>query len=64
VPQPSLAAALPHPGLFAAVVIAGFVLGGYGHATRSRALIIISIVVIGAVSLYVVAAGEVASFNK
>ncbi|MGO9973798.1 MAG: hypothetical protein ACLP01_13530 [Solirubrobacteraceae bacterium] len=38
--------------------------GIYGHATRSRALILAGILVIGVTSLYFVAAGEVVSVNR
>ena len=56
--------AVPHPALFAAVLLGGFMVGIYGHLTRSRPLILTGILVIGVISLYFVAAGEVASFTR
>jgi hypothetical protein len=61
---PALADALSNPAPLGVALLIGFLIGVYGHASRSRPLIIVGIVVIGLVSLYVVAAGEVASFNK
>jgi hypothetical protein len=43
-----------HLGLFAAAIALGFVTGVFGHIIRSRTLILIGIVVIGAVSAYYV----------
>ena len=63
-PPLPLADAAAHPALFGAALLAGFVVGVYGHLTRSRPLILVGIVVIGVISLYFVAAGELASFNK
>jgi hypothetical protein len=59
---PLLAAAAAHIGLLGAVLIAGFLIGVYGHMSRSRKLILCGIAVIAAVSLYFVAAGEVQTF--
>jgi hypothetical protein len=59
-----LGAATAHLGLFAIVIVVAFAVGVYGHIIHSRALIIVSIVVIAAVSLYFVEVGEVATFNK
>ena len=56
--------ATAHLGAFAIVIVIAFVVGVYGHIIRSRPLIILSIVVIAAVSLYFVEVGEVATFNK
>jgi hypothetical protein len=57
-----VAAATSHLGLFGAVVVFGFAVGAWGHLIHSRALIVIGIVVIGCVSLWFVAAGEVHTF--
>ena len=57
-----LAAAAAHIGLLGAVLIAGFLVGIYGHIARSRTLVLCGIVVIAVVSLYFVAAGEVQTF--
>ncbi len=61
---PAFADALSNPAPFGVALLIGFLMGVYGHASRSRLLIIAGIVVIGLVSLYDVAAGELASFNK
>jgi hypothetical protein len=63
-PPLPFADAASHPVLFGVALLAGFVVGVYGHLTHSRPLILAGIVVIGLISLYFVAAGEVASFNK
>ena len=59
---PPLAAAAAHIGLLGAVLIAGFLIGIYGHISRSRALVLCGIAVIAVVSLYFVATGEVQTF--
>ncbi|HEX3802093.1 MAG TPA: hypothetical protein VHV75_04560 [Solirubrobacteraceae bacterium] len=57
-----LAAASAHLGLLGPLLIAGFLIGVYGHMSRSRPLILCGIAVIAAVSLYFVAAGEIQAF--
>jgi hypothetical protein len=59
---PPLAAAASHIGLLGSLLIVGFLIGIYGHMSRSRTLILVGIVLIAAVSLYFVAAGEVQTF--
>jgi len=59
-----LADATAHLGAFAIAIVLAFAVGVYGHIVRSRPLILISIVVIAAISLYFVEVGEVATFNK
>jgi hypothetical protein len=59
---PPLAAAAAHIGLLGSLLIVGFLIGVYGHMSKSRTLILVGIVVIAAVSLYFVAAGEVQTF--
>ncbi|MGO9754518.1 MAG: hypothetical protein ACLP8S_16950 [Solirubrobacteraceae bacterium] len=61
---PPFADAASHPALFGLALLSGLVVGVYGHLTHSRPLIVVGIVVIGVISLYFVAAGEVASFSK
>jgi hypothetical protein len=58
------AVSISHPGLLAALLLVAFALGVCGYIMRSRPLVLASIVVIGLVSLYFVAAGEVTSINK
>lgn len=58
------AVSISHPGLLAALLLLAFALGVCGHIVGSRPLVLASIVVIGLVSLYFVAAGEVTSINK
>lgn len=55
-------AAIAHLGLLTPLLLAGFLVGAYGHLTRSRTLILVGIAVVGAVSLYVVAGGELQTF--
>lgn len=57
-----LAAAAAHLGLLGPLLIIGFLVGIYGHMSRSRTLILCGIAVIAVVSLYFVAAGEVQTF--
>jgi hypothetical protein len=58
----TLASASAHIGLLGPLLIAGFLIGVYGHMARSRTLVLFGIVLIAAVSLYFVAAGEVQTF--
>jgi hypothetical protein len=57
-----LAATAAHIGLLGPILIAGFLVGIYGHMARSRTLILCGIAMIGAVSLYFVVTGEVQTF--
>jgi hypothetical protein len=41
-----------HLGLFTALMVVGVVVGVFGHIIRSRTLIVIGILLIGAVSTY------------
>jgi hypothetical protein len=59
---PPLAAAAGHIGVLGPLLIVGFLIGVYGHISRSRTLILCGIAVIAVVSLYFVAAGEVVTF--
>ena len=60
----SFADASAHLGVFVAVIALGFAIGIYGHVIRSRTLILTGIIVIGAISLYFVATGEVQTFPR
>jgi drug/metabolite transporter (DMT)-like permease len=57
------ASATGHLGTFVVVIVVGFLVGGVGHATQNRALIITGIIIIAAVSIYFAASGEVQSFH-
>lgn len=46
------AVASSHLGLFTALLVLGLLIGIFGHIIKSRTLIIIGILVIGAVSAY------------
>jgi hypothetical protein len=61
---PLIAAATAHLGAFAIVLLIGFAIGGAGHLSSSKVLVVIGILVIAAVSLYFVAAGEVQTFGS
>jgi hypothetical protein len=57
------ASATSHLGIYAIVVVIGFVVGVTGHMTRSRTLVITGIIVIAGASIYFVAAGELQTFQ-
>ena len=48
----ALAALSNNPGPYAAVIALGFLVGIYGHLSKSRALIVTGILIVGAVSVY------------
>jgi hypothetical protein len=47
-----------HLGLFAGLIAFGFLLGVFGHLAKSRPVILLSIILIAAISLYFVIHGE------
>ena len=53
-----LFAASEHLTLFAGLIAFGFVLGVFGHVAKSRPVILLSIILIAAISLYFVIHGE------
>jgi hypothetical protein len=61
---PLIASATAHLGAFAVLLLIGFAIGGVGHLSSSKVLVVIGILVIAAVSLYFVAAGEVQTFGS
>jgi hypothetical protein len=63
VPLP-LADATNHLGEFAIVMLLAFCVGVYGQITRSRAIVLMAIVVIALITLYFVEVGEVSTFNR
>jgi hypothetical protein len=52
-----------HLTTFVIVIVAGFLVGGVGHMTQNRTLVITGIIIIAAVSIYFAASGEVQSFR-
>jgi len=58
----ALAAVAAHIGVLGPILILGFLIGVYGHISRSHTLVLCGIVLIGAVSLYFVIAGEAVTF--
>ena len=60
----ALAAISDHALDLCAVGVAlAFIAGTYGHMVRSRATVLAAIVVIGVICLYVVATGEIQTFD-
>ncbi len=51
-----------HLGVATGLLLGGFAVGVYGHMSHSRALILVGIAVIAAISLWLVGAGEVSTF--
>jgi hypothetical protein len=55
---------MAHLGIYAIVIVFGFVIGVTGHITQSRTLVITGIIIIAAVSIYFAAAGQVHTLGR